>query len=126
MSCRLLPPILLALMLAVAGHGQTPQPPAPGFGRVYILLKPNLAEPGATRDAFAQRMAALGVVNLQFVTGANAARGDAPAAAQAAVSADADVSGVLPVDAAPLPAPAAPLPVQVPILSTPPYMPPQQ
>jgi hypothetical protein len=125
---QLHPPVVLLVLLAVAGYGQTPQPPAAGYSRIYILLKPAVAEPGAARDAFAQRLAAFGVINLQFVSGANAARCEAPAAAQANIGADADVSAVLPMDAIPLPAPAppvAPPPVQGPMISTPPYIPPQ-
>jgi hypothetical protein len=126
-------------MLAGALRGQTPQPPAAGNSRIYILLKASVASPGAARDAFSQRMAALGVINLQFVTNANAARCEAPAAAQAAIGADADVAGVLPMDAGSPAAPAAvapapvapplvvaPPPVPGPIFSTPPYIPPQQ
>src|SRR5438094_7610072 len=125
MTRRLQPVLLLLMMLAGAAHGQSPQPVVAGNSRIYILLKPALAEPGAARDAFTQRMGALSVVNLQFITGANAARAEAPAAAQPAIGADADVSGVLPLDAALPPAPpVATLPG--PVISTPPYFPPQQ
>ena len=130
-----LPTLLLlmptGLMLTGALPGQTPQPAPAGNSKIYILLKPRVAEPGTARDAFAQRMAALGAINLQFVTNANAARCEAAAAAQAAIGADADVSGVLPADAgalgaaAPAAAPVAP-PPPGPIFSTPPYIPPQQ
>src|ERR1022692_445184 len=60
---QLHPPVVLLVLLAVAGYGQTPQPPAAGYSRIYILLKPAVAEPGAARDAFAQRLAAFGVIN---------------------------------------------------------------
>ena len=122
--------LALSMMLpACAGLGQTPQAQAPIGTRIYILLKPTVAEPGAARDAFAQRMTALGVVNLQFVSGAAAAKGEAPVAAQAAVLSDADVSAVLPIDAATpaipaAPPPAAPSPPPSPVISTPPYIPP--
>ena len=131
MTRRIHAPILLVLMLAGALRGQTPQPPAAVNSRIYILLKASVASPGAARDAFSQRMAALGAINLQFVTAANAARCEAPTAAQAAIGADADVSGVLPMDAAPpgappLIAPPPPALPQGPVFSTPPYIPPQQ
>src|ERR1017187_7931830 len=128
MTRRIHAPILLVLMLAGALRGQTPQPPAAGNSRIYILLKASVASPGAARDAFSQRMAALGAINLQFVTNANAARCEAPAAAQAVIGADADVAGVLPVDpgSPATPAAVAPAPAPGPIFSTPPYIPPQQ
>ena len=138
MTRRIHAPILLMLMLAGALPGRTPQSPAAGNSRIYILLKPSVASPGAARDAFAQRMAALGAINLQFVATANAARCEAPAGAKAAIGADADVAGVLPMDAAPpaappgvapapvAPPPIAPPPAPGPIFSTPPYIPPQQ
>jgi hypothetical protein len=127
MARQLNPTLLLSLMLAGVLAGQPAQPPAAGNSRIYILLKPSVASPGDARDAFSQRMAALGAINLQFVTGANAARCDAPAAAQTAIGADQDVSGVLPVmDAAAPGAPGAPSPSQAPVFTTPPYIPPQQ
>ena len=138
MTRRIHAPILVMLMLAGALPGQTPPPPAAVNSRIYILLKPGVASPGSARDAFAQRMAALGAINLQFVATANAARCEAPAGAQAAIGADADVAGVLPMDAAPpaappgvapapvAPPPIAPPPAPGPIFSTPPYIPPQQ
>jgi hypothetical protein len=152
---------MLMLILAGGGLGQTPPPPAAsntgvsnpsvgntsigntsiGNSRIYILLKPSVAQPGDAHDAFPRRMAELGVTNLQFVTGAYAARCEAPVSAQPSIAADADVTGVLPMDAATqatppagppaLPPPAVPVPVtpppiQGPVLSTPPYMPPPQ
>jgi hypothetical protein len=124
--------VLLVLLLAGAGLGQTPPPPGASNSRIYILVKAGVAEPGAGHDAFAQRMTAMGVLNLQFVTGANAVRCEAPAAAQAAIAADADVTGVLPLDAAPTLAPAiigpatpTPVPLPGPVVATPPYIPPQ-
>lgn len=133
MARRLPVTIFLVLMLAAAGHGQTPPSFSAGITRIFILLKPSLAEPGAARDAFAQRMAALGVVNLQFITGVSAVRCEAPASAQSAISVDSDVSGVLSVDSAPgpvsglaPPSPVAPPSAPTPVIATPPYMPPQQ
>jgi len=128
MASRFQTPLLAMLILAVAALGQTPQPPAAGNSRIYILLKPSVADPGAARDAFAQRMATLGAINLQFVGTANAARCEVPAAAQAAIGSDPDVAGVLPIDAAPATAPptAPPTlpPAPSPAIATPPYFPP--
>jgi hypothetical protein len=130
MSRRIHTPFFLMLILAGGGLGQTPPPPAAANTRIYILLKPRVAEPGDARDAFAHRMADLGVINLQFVTGAAAARCEAPVSAQTAIGADADVTGVLPMDAATqatppaappaAPAPVTPPPTQGPAPATPP------
>jgi len=138
MAPRLHLQTLLMLGLAGALFAQSPQPPPSGNPRIYILLKPTVTEPGAARDALVQRMTALGAVNLQFVSGANAARCEAPATAQAAILSDADVSAVLPIDgslsatsAVPAPAPVPPAPPPPPpppqgAVFTPPYIPPQQ
>jgi hypothetical protein len=140
MAPRLHLQTLLMLGLAGALFAQSPQPPPAGNPRIYILLKPTVTEPGAARDAFAQRMAALGAVNLQFVSGANAARCEAPATAQAGILSDADVSAVLPIDGNPSATSAVQAPVPAPVLLpppppppppqgavfTPPYIPPQQ
>jgi hypothetical protein len=114
-------PMLLVLVLHGIAHSQNAPLPAAGNSRIYILLKPILADPGAARDAFSQRMAALGALNLQFVSGANAARCEAPSVAQPLIAADQDVSAVLPIDSAAAPAP--PTAPQAPVFSTPPYMP---
>ncbi len=98
-----------------------PQPAAPGPApaalKIYLLLKPALAEAGEARDAFTTRMAALNVSNLQFLAGTNAAKCEAPVSSLAAIAQDAGVAGVLPIepgkdaDAAP-PSPNPPQPMQ--------------
>lgn len=118
-----------AMILASASllHSQ----PAPSTtSKVYLLLKPAVAEPGASRDAFVERMTNLGAQNLQFVTGANAARCDATLEAQQAIAKDTDVASVLPIDAPPAPQnappnsvnPTAPLSTPPASISTPPYI----
>jgi hypothetical protein len=132
------------LTVAAAGFGQTlPQPTVTATvtattatARVYLLLKPGVADPGPAHDAFTQRVAALGAINLQFVSGTNAAKCEVPPALQAALGSDPDVTAVLPIDQglAPSPAPpppSAPIvspmpPLPGPVFSTPPYIPPQQ
>ena len=122
------PALLAALITAGALPAQSPaappdapQPAAPGPApatlKIYLLLKPAMAEAGEARDAFTARMAALNVSNLQFLAGTNAAKCEAPVTSLAAIAQDAGVAGVLPIEPgkdadAAIPTPNPPQPVQ--------------
>ena len=49
MTRRIHIPMLLMLMLAGALPGRTPQSPAAGNSRIYILLKPSVASPAPSK-----------------------------------------------------------------------------
>ncbi len=120
--------ILAMILLSAAGWSQTPPPATANNAKVYLLLKPGAGEGAAARDSFTQRMTALGAVNVQFVTGTNAVRCEAPTTAQTAMAADADVAAVLPMDGTAATSPpqspnAAPVPAPPP-QALPPYIPP--
>jgi hypothetical protein len=86
---------------------------------VYIVLKASLHEPGTARETFLLRMMGLGASEMRFVEeGATVAvRCNAPASAVAAIAADPDVAGVLPIEEGKQAAAISPvLPTEVPAL----------
>jgi hypothetical protein len=112
------------------------QPPEIKVSPFYIVLKASLHEPGTARESFLLRMMGLGASEMRVVEegGTVAVRCNVPASAVAAIAADPDVAGVLPIDEGKqaaaispvLPAEIPALPVvapNAPIVSSPPFVP---